>query len=474
MDFIYLFFNNFEFLLPEIYFITSLIGLIFYSGFVIYNNYILTSYINKISLCVVGVMIVLILNTCFNNYNFIFIIKLIIILSVFCCLIFSENSILQTFEFSFLILLSLVGFILLVMSFDLILLYLAIEIQSISFYILGGLKKNSAFSTEAGLKYFILGALASGLFLLGCSLIYGTTGTINFKDLAHVFVFFQSEFLLIVGSLCILFAIFFKLSAAPFHIWSPDIYEGAPSIVTAFFSITPKLGILIILMKFLNEIFYESASIIFWWETFGLFCAFLSIFIGSLTALQQTRIKRLLAYSAIGHVGYSLIGIFSGNIEGIQAVFFYLIFYIITNICIWGSILSLHKIKFITDLKNIYFINPFLCFILLISFFSLTGIPPLAGFLAKLSIFFSALESNLYLLVFFSVLLSVISTFYYLRLIKIISFEKQLIWGFNSITCIYSKLTSFIISVNFISLFLFFVFPLPLSLIAYYLSLFCK
>jgi NADH-quinone oxidoreductase subunit N len=359
------------------------------------------------------------------------------------------------------------------MSFDLILLYLAIEIQSISFYILGGLKKNSAFSTEAGLKYFILGALASGLFLFGCSLIYGITGTTNFKDLAHIFISFQNEPLLIVGSLCILFAIFFKLSVAPFHIWSPDIYEGAPSIVTAFFSITPKLGIFIVLIRFFNEIFYDLTNIVFWWEIFGVFCAFLSIFIGSLTALQQTRIKRLLAYSAIGHVGYSLIGFFSGNIEGIQAVFFYLIFYIITNLCIWGSILSLNKIKFIMDLKNIYFINPFLGFSLLISFFSLAGIPPLAGFLAKLSIFFSALESNLYLLVFLSVFLSVISAFYYLRLIKIISFEKRLIWNFNTITCIFSKFISFIISISFISLFLFFVFPLPLSVITYYLSLLC-
>lgn len=480
MDFYNLISCNNNILLPEIFFITSIIGLIFFSGLILSNNHILTSYTNKISFCLVIIAFILTLNTYWLNYNYVFfnyefntIVKSIIIFSVIFCFILSESSILQTFEFSFLILLSLLGFILLTMSYDLIMLYIAIEIQSISFYILSCLKRNSAFSTEAGLKYFILGALASGLFLFGCSLIYGLTGTTNFKELSFLFIELKNEPLLVLGSLCILSAMLFKLSAAPFHIWSPDVYEGAPSVVTAFFSITPKLGLFIVLSRFFNEIFYEFNEITYWWIFFGIGCSLYSIWIGSITALQQTRLKRLLAYSAIGHVGYMLLGFFSGNSEGLQAVFFYLILYIITNICIWSSILGINKLKFISQLKLVYHYNPFLCITLIISFFSLAGVPPLAGFLAKLSVFIAALESNFYLIVIFSVFLSVISTYYYLRLIKITTFEKMFFWDFSFFPISLTKFVSFSISVSFLSLFLFFIFPLPLSLLTYYLSLLC-
>jgi NADH-quinone oxidoreductase subunit N len=480
MDFYNLISYNSNILITEIFFITAIIGLIFFSGLILSNNHILTYYTNKISFCLVIITFILILNTYWLNYNYIFfnyefntIIKSIIILSVIFCFILSENSILQTFEFSFLILLSLLGFILLTMSYDLIMLYIAIEIQSISFYILSCLKRNSAFSTEAGLKYFILGALASGLFLFGCSIIYGLTGTTNFKELSFLFIELKDEPLLILGSLCILSAILFKLSAAPFHIWSPDVYEGAPSVVTAFFSITPKLGLFIVLSRFFNEIFYELNCVSSWWIFFGIGCSLYSIWIGSITALQQTKLKRLLAYSAIGHVGYMLLGFFSGNSEGLQAVLFYLILYIITNICIWSSILGINKLKFISQLKLVYHYNPFLCSALLVSFFSLAGVPPLAGFLAKLSVFIAALESNLYLVVIFSVFLSVISTFYYLRLIKIATFEKLFFWDSYFFPISITKFISFSTSISFFSLFLFFIFPLPLSLLTYYLSLLC-
>lgn len=481
MNFSNLLLNNFELLIPEIFFITSVIFLIFYGSLVISNSHILTFYTNKIASFIILIVIILNLNTFFLNYtyeffqyNFIIIIKFIILLSVFCCLIFAESFILQSFEFSFLILLSSIGFILLILSFDLILLYIAIEIQSISFYILSCLKKNSAFSTEAGLKYFILGSLASALFLFGCSLIYGITGTINFKDLISIFIGFDNQPLLIIGSLFILSAIFFKLAVAPFHFWSPDVYEGAPTIVTAFFSIVPKLGIVVILIRFFNNIFYDLPNLISWWVVYGGICGFLSILIGSILAIKQNRIKRLLAYSAISHIGYILIGFIAGNIEGIQAVFFYLIIYIITNICIWGNLLGIKKIKFISELKNLFLTNPFLVFTLLISFFSLAGVPPLAGFLAKFFVFISTIESNLYLILLFSVFLSTISTFYYLRLIKIITFEKSNnldILDSNLIFSSLNKSMSLIITCCFFNLFLLFIYPLPLSLITYYLTL---
>jgi len=481
MSFSILLVNNFELFIPEIFFITSIVLLIFYGGLINSNLSILTFYTNKIASFIVFTCFILNFNTFLLNYNFeifqynfIIILKFIVLFSVFCCLIFTENFILQSFEFSFLILLSSLGFILLILSFDLILIYIAIEIQSISFYILSCLKKNSAFSTEASLKYFILGSLASALFLFGCSLIYGITGTINLKDLTTIFINFNDQSLLVIGSLCILSSIFFKLAIVPFHFWSPDVYEGAPTIITAFFSIVPKLGIFVLFIRFFNNVFYDLPNLINWWVTYGSLCGFLSILIGSIVAIKQTRIKRLLAYSAISHMGYVLIGLIAGNIEGIQSVFFYLIVYIITNICIWGSILGIKKIKFISELKNIFLTNPFLVFTLLISFFSLAGVPPLTGFLSKLFVFIATIESNLYVILLFSVFLSIISTFYYLRLIKIITFEKSNILNILESNLIVSSLTkfmSFIVTCCFFSLFLFFIFPLPLSLITYYLTL---
>lgn len=487
MDFYNLISTNLEFFIPEIFFIISLLGLIFYGSIVTSNNYILTFYTNKISFCIIGIIMVLLLNTFFFNYdqglknfNFLILIKFVISLSVLSCLIFAESSTLQKFEFSFLILLSLLGFILLVMSFDLIIMYIAIEIQSLSFYILSSMKRNSAFSTEAGLKYFILGALTSGLFLFGSSLIYGITGTINLKDLANIFIVFQiqeessiliKEFLLIIGSLSILSSLFFKLAIAPYHIWSPDVYEGAPTLVTAFFSLTSKLGIFIILIRFYNYVFNDVSNLILWWQLISIFCALLSIFIGSVVALQQTKIKRLLAYSTIGHVGYLLIGLASGNIEGIQSLLFYLIIYMFTSLVIWGSILTFNKIRFLSELKTIRLINPLIFSALILSFFSLAGIPPLAGFLAKLSIFISALESHIYLVTLLVIFLSVISTFYYLKLIKILAFEKILNYNLSVHIKSISKLNSLIIGIGLLSLVVIFFSPLLLSLITYYLSL---
>lgn len=514
-----LFITNPEIFFPEIFFTISIIALIVYGSIVILNNNtILTIYTNKISLCIVGILLLLTINCYsfnftydFYNYNFILISKLIIIISIFCYLILTENSILQPFEFSLLILFSLLGFLLLVMSSDLILFYIAIEIQSISFYILSCLKRNSVFSTEAGLKYFILGALISGLFLFGCSLIYGSTGTLNFKDLSDLLFWNNQKVilvststinkiidnkygvygeinaelllnslyllidnsLLVFGSLCILFFIFFKLSVAPFHIWLPDIYEGSPTIVTAFFFILPKISLIISLVYIFNGIFSKFHNLIYWWEIVGSSCIILSIFIGSVTALQQNKLKRLLSYSSISHVGYILIGLFSNTIDGIQAVFFYLIIYVLTNICVWGSILNINKIKFISELKNLYQINYFLTCTLILSFFSLSGIPPLVGFLAKLHIFICALESDFYLIILFSIFLSVISTFYYLKLIKITLFEKHFYTNFNNLYFFSKKFTTFIISISFFSLFLLFIFPLFFNLITYYLSLCC-
>lgn len=471
-----------ELFIPEIFFLFSLILLILYGGYKYLISSSLTFIMNKISLCILFMLLVLLGHTFLLNnhfelidFNFLLILKLLIVVVVTVLVIFSEIYVIGRFEFSLLLLLSCLGFLLLVMSFDLVLLYIAIEIQSISFYILSSLKRNSSYSTEAGLKYFILGALASGLFLYGCSLIYGLTGTLNLKELSFLFVESKStDFLLLIGTLCILISLCFKCGVAPFHIWSPDVYEGSPTIVTSFFSVAPKLGLIIVLIRFFNEVFVDLDFVTYWWEIFGLGFALLSIYIGSILSIQQFRVKRLLAYSAVGHMGYIFLAIFSGSLEGVHSVLFYLIVYILTNFCIWSSLLSLSKIRFISDLKELTYTNFFLSSVLLLSFFSLAGVPPLVGFLSKFFVFLSVIDSELYFIVFISIFLSVISAFYYLRLIKILFFEKLEGWSFNTFGKSSSPRASFIyLSISFfiiISLF-FFVFPLPLSLFSYYLSL---
>jgi NADH-quinone oxidoreductase subunit N len=469
---------NLELLIPEFFFVLTFITLIFCVSVVFSFNHIFTLYTNKISLCIIGIMLILLLNIFFNykfyiyNFNFLFLIKFIVIFSVLCYFIVVENSILIKFEFSFLIIFSLLGFIMLIMSFDLISMYIAIEIQSISFYILTCLKKNSIFSTEAGIKYFISGALASGLLLLGCSLIYCVSGNINFENLLIIFYISKKQYLLIIGSLCVLFSIFLKLGIVPFHVWLPDIYEGTTTIITTFFFITPKLSLFIILIKFYYNIFYDLINLYFIWNFISNICALMSIWIGSIVILKQTKLKRILTYSTFAHLGYILIGLISGNLEGLQSIFFYIIIYTITNIVIWNNILHIKNFNFISELKNIYILNPFLMFYFLISFFSLAGIPPLAGFLAKLFIFVSALKSYMYLLILFTILFNIISTFYYLKLTKILIFEKILKYNFNIYIKPFSKINSILLSILIILLLILFIFPVIILLFNHYLSLF--
>jgi len=246
-----------------------------------------------------------------------------------------------------------------------------------------------------------------------------------------------------------------------------------------FFAVVPKLSLLIILIRFFNFIFYEYFELIYWWSFLGEFCGILSVIFGSLTAIKQKRIKRLLAYSSIGHVGYLMLSLFSGTYEGLQAVFFYIILYIITSLGIWGSFLAIYnnnyttKIRYISELKSIFVLNPFLSLSFAICLFSLAGIPPLSGFLAKLMVFISLINNSFYLIGLFSILVSVISTFYYLRVVKIIFFEKNFQFNKNIFYHSPSKFLSLVISVSILLIVLFFIFPNFLYLNTYFLSLIC-
>ena len=342
-----------------------------------------------------------------------------------------KTSMLNIFEYSILVLLSTISMLLLISSYDFISMYLAIEMQSLCFYVLAASKRHSEFSTEAGLKYFLLGAFSSGVLLFGCSLVYGYTGLTNFEDivkcLAGSALFQTHHSFLHLGMGLIMIGFLFKLTAAPFHFWAPDVYEGSPTSVTAFFAITPKIALLGVFLRLLLGSFYD---LLFAWQYVLFFCSICSLFIGAFGAMAQKKIKRLLVYSSIGHVGYLLIGICCGTVEGLQAVLLYLILYIFMTVNVFTIVLSCidhsktFRLKYIQDLGLLGQTHPVLALTFSCTLFSMAGIPPLAGFCSKFYLFFAAMGSSLYGLALFGVLSSVVSCFYYIRLIKIMYFEQ--------------------------------------------------
>jgi NADH-quinone oxidoreductase subunit N len=365
------------------------------------------------------------------------------------------------YEMVILMLLAVTGLLLLVSSYDLLALYLAIELQSLSLYVLATLKRTSEYSTEAGLKYFILGAISSGLLLFGSSLIYGLTGSINFADIASSLAastsvglgvpltapVSDSTVLLAIGVVFILSGLLFKLSVAPFHQWTPDVYEGSPTNVTAFFAIVPKIAILGVSLRIILTVLPYSntsdlTSVTEVAHSLGvqpllIGCSILSMLVGAFGGLYQTKIKRLLAYSAIGHMGYLTIGLITGSVEGVTAVFIYLFIYMITSIGFFTILLSVEsalpqsfnrdrriRLTYITDLALLSKAHPLLAFSAAIILFSMAGIPPLAGFFSKLYLFLAAISSSFYLLATIAVLTSVVGCFYYIRLIKYLYFSS--------------------------------------------------
>jgi|TARA_B110000444_G_scaffold250497_1_gene277016 proton-translocating NADH-quinone oxidoreductase chain N len=362
-----------------------------------------------------------------------FLLKVMVLCSTGAALLMSmdylKTSSLNVFEYSILVLLSCISMLLLVSSYDFISMYLAIEMQSLCFYVLAASKRNSEFSTEAGLKYFLLGAFSSGILLFGCSLVYGSTGITNFEDLAKCFagISHTDPSLVHVGMCLLSIGFLFKLTAAPFHFWAPDVYEGAPTSVTAFFAMTPKIALLGVFIRLLLCSFYDF---LFAWQYVLFFCSAASLLIGSFGALAQKKIKRLLVYSSIGHVGYLLMGLCCGTVEGLHAVLLYLVLYVIMTVNIFAIILSsidhakTSRVKYIQDLGFLGQTHPVLAVTLSATLFSMAGIPPLAGFCSKFYLFFAAMSSSLYSLAILGVLTSVVSCFYYIRLIKIMYFEQ--------------------------------------------------
>jgi len=306
--------------------------------------------------------------------------------------------------------------------------------------------------------------------LFGCSLLYGFTGTTNYQQLFQIFstidktVDIEVSNAIILGVLFILIGMLFKLSAAPFHLWAPDVYEGAPTSITAFFAIVPKIAILSLVVRLFSYVFY---GLLLPWQEVLILCSLLSMIIGTLGALWQKKIKRLLAYSGIGHIGYMLIGISSGSIEGIYATFFYVIIYIVMTIATFSILLSirkqgnLSKLKYLNDLSGLFVSNPQLALAFSIVMFSMCGIPPLAGFFSKMFIFISAINMEMYFLAIIGVMTSVIASFYYIRIIKLMIFDSTT--KINNLSPI-SKENSLFLSVCCLFLVTFFVWPTPLAL----------
>ena len=349
-----------------------------------------------------------------------------------------KTNAMNKIEYPIVILTATLGMMLMISSYDLIVFYLGLELQSISLYILASFKRNDTKSTESGLKYFILSALASGLLLYGCSFIYGFAGSTNFEIISKNLTIANSG--AVFGIVFILVGLAFKISAVPFHMWTPDVYEGAPTSVTSFFALVPKIAAITVFIRFMYTPFI---NVIDQWQTIVVFLSIASMLLGAFAAIAQSNIKRLLAYSTIGHMGYALAGLSTGTNAGVQSTIIYLTIYLIMNLGAFGCLFMLKRENIfyenINDLSGLSKNHPILGLSFLIVLFSLAGIPPLAGFFAKFYVFMAVIESKMYVLAIIGLLTTVVSAFYYLRIIKIIyfdkpkqSFEKSYDWGLKS------------------------------------------
>jgi NADH-quinone oxidoreductase subunit N len=330
------------------------------------------------------------------------------------------------FEYPVLIVFATLGMMMMLSANDLIALYLGLELQSLSLYVIAAFQRDSLRSTEAGLKYFVLGALSSGMLLYGCSLIYGYTGTTEFPMIAKVVSSSgQAPIGLVIGLVFLISGLAFKVSAVPFHMWTPDVYEGAPTSVTAFFAVAPKIAAIGL---FLRVMIGPFDGMIADWRQVIVVISMLSMVLGALAAINQTNIKRLMAYSSIGHVGYALMGLAAGGRAGVTAVLVYMTIYLVMNIGTFACILSMRRqgsmVEGIDDLAGLGKTNPRMALALLIFMFSMAGIPPLAGFFGKLYVFMAAIQAGLVTLAVVGVVASVVGAYYYVRIVKVMYFDE--------------------------------------------------
>lgn len=391
--------------------------------------------------------------------------KTLTLLFVILWFLISLNNInlekINNFEYWILILFSLSASLLILKSYDILSVYLLVEFQSLIFYILASFKRNSEFSTEAGIKYFILGALSSSFLLFGLSLLYNITGLTNFNDLHLFFVNLNYvDYYIFISLSFILISLLFKLNVAPFHVWSPDVYEGSPSSVTTFFAIIPKLIIASLLLRLLTTVFYDLIN--FWYYVL-VFCIIMSSLIGVFLAFKQTKWKRFIVFSSVSHFSFLLLPLLSVNGESLNNFFQYLFIYLIMNLSFFSIFINVYykkppffyQIRFLKSFKSLVILNPLLSLSLILVLFSMAGIPPMAGFFIKFFVISSALKSKIINLTLIILIFNAISVFYYIRLVKLIYFSFQLPDKFNVYTPL-NKLSSIVLILSLYLLLFFF------------------
>jgi len=473
-----LFLNDLLLIIPQFFLLFSAIILLMLGSFTKKNSAKIVVYFSVLTLFLVTFLEILMpwdIHVIFNNSlvenGFSRFAKSIIFMSSAFVIILSSKWLIRydekAFEYPILILFSSLGMSLMISANDLITLYLAIELQSLPLYVMAAFKRDSVESGEAGIKYFVLGALSSSLFLFGSSLIYGFTGSIEFSEISRSIDILNINSGIVVGIVFILSGLIFKISAVPFHMWTPDVYEGSATPITAFFATAPKMAAMCMLVNILYGPFsgaFES------WQQIIIFVSIASMSLGSFVAIRQSNIKRLLAYSSIAHMGFALIGLISPLSQlGVQALLIYMLIYIVTNLGVFACIISLEKnegetISNTDDLSGLSKKYPFISFSMAMLMFSFAGIPPLAGFFGKYLIFRSAIENGLIEIAVFGLIISVVAAFYYIRIIKIMYFDESNI----KITMLSSKglnITNVICTI-FIVFFIFIYSIFPISELA--------
>ena len=425
--------NAVYFLIPEIFLSLSIFTFIIFGVFK-KNSFDL---IYRATIIILPIVIFLILNNNFENIEifnnsfaldeFSSFMKILILVSSFFVLIMSKKYIQDInnnkFEYPVIMLIAILGMFFMVSSNDLILFYLGLELQSLSLYILASIDRDNLRSSEAGIKYFVLSALSSGLLLYGCSLLYGFTGSTNFQVISNNVgdINIGTTFAMIF----ILVGLAFKVSAVPFHMWTPDVYEGSPTSVTSFFAIVPKIAGIAVFIRFMYSPFQ---NILDEWQYILVFISIASMILGAVAAINQKNIKRLIAYSSISHMGYAIAGISTGTESGFKSTIIYILIYSAMNIGFFAFVFLMKRsgkyIEDINELSGISKNHPLAALSLLIVLFSLAGIPPLAGFFAKFYIFMSVIESGMYALAIIGLVTTVVSAFYYIRIVKVMYFDS--------------------------------------------------
>jgi NADH-quinone oxidoreductase subunit N len=426
---------------PELFVAIAAMILLIYG---VFRGNVATRFVTWLTIGVLVVAGILVLplagdsNLAFNDLfvvdSFAVFAKLLVVIAAALTLIlsmpFNARAGIDQFEFPIILLLSVLGMMMMVSANDLISLYVGLEMQSLALYIAAAIRRDSLRSSEAGLKYFVLGALSSGILLYGMSMVYGFAGTTGFAGLAEVFSGSNGagavpSIGVVIGVVFVAAGLAFKVSAVPFHMWTPDVYEGAPTPVTAFFGSAPKIAAMALFVRVMLEPFGELFT---QWQQIIWAISIASMVLGALAAISQSNIKRLMAYSSIGHMGYALVGLAAGSEAGAQGILLYLAIYLFMNLGTFGIILAMCRqgrmVEGIDDLAGLSRTNPRMAAAMAIMMFSMAGIPPLAGFFGKLYVFLAAIQSELYVLAVVGLLTSVIAAYYYLRIVKLMYFDE--------------------------------------------------